>query len=66
MVYYCYMSISVSDKVLLESIRTMAEAANSFLRILVEQAATILPEDLASDYVYEVLDLDQVVAELEK
>lgn len=48
------------------SVRNQAMILNRELRHLVELLSIHIPEDLASDFVYEVIDFDKLIEELEK
>jgi len=45
--------------------RQLAEAYNKMLRNFVDELSTFIPEDLASDFIYEVINLDELKNELE-
>jgi len=60
-------TLTKTQQVNLERIRYYAELHNYHLRYLIFDLMKIgIPEDLASDYVYEVIDLDRLLEELEK
>ena len=54
------------DAQLLQTIRDTAEQYNRALRKLVDIAAVLVPHDLASDFVYGVIDLERVKVEMKK
>ena len=62
--YYVFMT--KTEEQYLVSLRAIAEAYNAVLRGLVCEAAKIIPEDLAADFIYEVIDFERVKAESEK
>jgi len=45
--------------------RELAEAYNKMLRRFVDELAEFIPQDLASDFIYEVISLDELKKELE-